>query len=179
MLMGYVNYIARKPDLLQFMRLKSLYKVFPDIASRSNLCTLRKSCPFEKLDYLCVPAYGFMVSLTPAPMASWRPMFPKHTQAQKMTLATQVRTAMLSCVMPAPIAFSHPVPFKNVVPTDGPVDAGIISGLNPRTALMPVMPTATDSRKPVEVRSIRYQRTGFARARVNEAWVVDCQGSRR
>jgi hypothetical protein len=31
------------------------------------------------------------------------------------------------------------------------------------------MPTAAERRKPVEVRSIRYQRTGFARARVKEA----------
>lgn len=96
-----------------------------------------------------------------------------------MTLATQVRTAMLSCVIPAPNVFSHPVPLRKAVPTDGPVEAGMSSGFKPRTTLIPVKPTVVESRKPVEVRSIRYHRTGFARARVREACVVDSQGRRR
>jgi hypothetical protein len=96
-------------------------------------------------------------------------MLPKHIQAQKITLATQVRTAMLSWEISAPNACSHPVPFSRVVPKVGPLDAGIISGFKPKITLIPVKPTAVERRKPVEVRSIRYQSTGFARARVSEA----------
>lgn len=96
-----------------------------------------------------------------------------------MTLATQVRTAMLSCVISAPSVFSHPVPLRKAVPTVGPVDAGINSGFRPTTTLMPANPTVVERRKPVEVRSIKYHKTGFARARVREACVVDCQGRRR
>jgi hypothetical protein len=33
------------------------------------------------------------------------------------------------------------------------VDVGIISGFNPRTTLMPAMPTAAERRKAVEVES--------------------------
>lgn len=106
-------------------------------------------------------------------------MLPKHTQAQKITLAIQVRTAMLSWVISAPNAFSQPVPLRNAVPTDGPVDAGTSSGFNPNTTLIPATATALASMKPVEERSIRYHNTGFARARVSEACVVDCQGRRR
>ena len=86
---------------------------------------------------------------------------------------------MLSCEISAPRACSQPVPFSNVVPNVGPLDTGISSGFNARTTLIPVRPTAAERRNPVEVRSIRYQSTGFARARVSEAWVVDAQGSRR
>lgn len=86
---------------------------------------------------------------------------------------------MLSWVIPAPTTFSKPVPFNRVAPTVGPADAGMSSGFIPRTPVMPTIPTVLARRKPVEVRSIRYQRTGFARPRVSEACVVDCQGSRR
>jgi hypothetical protein len=47
------------------------------------------------------------------------------------------------------------------------------------TAAAPKSPMKAESRKPVRVRSVRYQIQGFARARVRESWRVDCQGSRR
>lgn len=57
------------------------------------------------------------------------------------------------------------------------VDDGMNSGRKPRITHIPAMPTIVEREKPVFVRSIKYHRTGFARARVTEACVVDCQGS--
>ena len=44
---------------------------------------------------------------------------------------------------------------------------------------VPTMLMATEKTKPGEDRSIRYQRTGFARARVRATCNVDCHGIRR
>jgi hypothetical protein len=41
---------------------------------------------------------------------------------------------------------------------------------------IPATPTTVDMTKPVIVRSMRYQRTGFVRANVADAWVVDAHG---
>lgn len=106
-------------------------------------------------------------------------MLPKHTQAQNKILATHVRTAMLSCVSPVTNVYSFPVVFKMVKLGGASVELGTIPGLRPRNTLMPVRPTSEESRKPVRVRSRRYQRTGFARASVSDACVVDSQGVRR
>jgi hypothetical protein len=47
-----------------------------------------------------------------------------------------------------------------------------------RTAV-PKRPVIRESRKPGRVRSRRYQRKGFTRARVRESWRVEDQGSLR
>lgn len=113
------------------------------------------------------------------PIASCRPILPKHTHAQKRTLATQVRRATPSCVIPVTNPYSSPVPFgpRNVVALSA--DEGISSGLSPKMIPIPANPTVVDNQNPVLVRSIRYHNTGFARASVNEACVVDSHGSRR
>lgn len=111
-------------------------------------------------------------------MASWRPMLPKHTQAQKRTLEIHVVTAMLSCVIPVATACSLLVSFKADAAVDASADDGTISGRNPRTVHIPANPTIVDRENPVLVRSMRYHRTGLASASVTDACVVDCQGSR-
>ena len=58
----------------------------------------------------------------------------------------------------------------------GVSDDGTSSGRKPRIMHIPPIPTIVESEKPVFVRSIKYHRTGFAMARVTDAWVVDCQG---
>ena len=56
---------------------------------------------------------------------------------------------------------------------------GIISGFEARRRAVPIAPTEEESRKPGLERSITYQRTGFTRKRVREAWRVEVQGSLR
>lgn len=105
-----------------------------------------------------------------AKIASWRPMFPKQTHALNKTLATQVLTARLSCVIPVPNPRSRKVLFRaGIADADAPVEGGTKSGLSARTIPIPPTPTMVDMKKPVLVRSIRYQRTGFARASVADA----------
>jgi hypothetical protein len=53
----------------------------------------------------------------------------------------------------------------------------MISLLEARRRAVPVAPTAVERMKPGLERSIMYQRTGFTRARVREAWRVEVQGS--
>lgn len=106
-------------------------------------------------------------------------MFPKHTHAQKRTLATHVRTAMLSCVIPASSADSAPVPFREGIAGADESVEGIKSGLRPSRSPITLIARVVDKMKPVLVRSMRYHRTGLARASVREAWVVDSQGVRR
>lgn len=107
-------------------------------------------------------------------------MLPKHTQAQNRTLATQVRTATPSCVMLVTNAKSAPVlSGPNDVAVELLIDERINSGFRPRIMPIPASPTIVDRKNPDRVRSIRYHRTGFARARVTEACVVDSHGSRR
>lgn len=114
------------------------------------------------------------------PMAHWRPMLPKQTHAQKRTLATQVRTATPSCVMPVASPYSRRVWFnRGIVDAEELVEGGTKSGRSPRMMPIPVKATVVDITKPVLVRSIRYHRTGLTRARVADACVMDCQGSRR
>lgn len=120
----------------------------------------------------------FNASLAP-PIANCRPILPKHTHAQKRTLAIQVRTAIPSCVIPVANANSSPVLFSPNVVGGLSVDDGINSGFSPRTRPIPATPTTVDSRNPVLVRSMRYHKTGFTSARVREACVVDSHGSRR
>ena len=57
------------------------------------------------------------------------------------------------------------------------VGAGITEGFTKKRTSVPKKPMAALSVKPVDVRSRRYQRTGFARARVRESWRVEDQGS--
>jgi hypothetical protein len=54
-----------------------------------------------------------------------------------------------------------------------------MSGVVARRSAVPVAPTAVERMKPGLERSIRYQRTGFTRASVRDAWRVDAQGSLR
>ena len=112
-------------------------------------------------------------------MASCRPMFPKHTHAQNNTLEIHVDTATPSCVIPVARMYSPLVSFSAgaAVPIDASGDDGTSSGRRPSITSMPATPTSVDRQKPVLVRSIRYHRTGFAKARVRDACVVDCQGS--
>jgi hypothetical protein len=56
---------------------------------------------------------------------------------------------------------------------------GIMSGVVARRSAVPVAPTAVERMKPGLERSIRYQRTGFTRASVRDAWRVEAQGSLR
>ena len=56
---------------------------------------------------------------------------------------------------------------------------GIMSGLEASRSAVPMAPTEEESRKPGLERSIIYQRTGFTRKRVREAWRFDVQGSLR
>lgn len=60
---------------------------------------------------------------------------------------------------------------------DGAGGDGTISGLMPRSAIVPPIPTTAESKNPVFDRSTRYHNTGFARASVSETCSVDCQGS--
>ena len=122
--------------------------------------------------------HGTHVGTSP-PIANCRPMLPKQTQAQKRTLATQVRTAMPSCVTPTANASFSAALFRPNVADELPVDVGINSGFRPRRSPIPANPTAIERRNPDRVRSIRYHRTGLARARATEACVVDSHGSRR
>jgi hypothetical protein len=57
------------------------------------------------------------------------------------------------------------------------VGAGITEGFTKNRTSVPNKPIAVLSVKPVDVRSRRYQRTGFARVRVRESWSVEDQGS--
>ena len=96
-------------------------------------------------------------------------MFPKQTQLQNKTLAIQVHIAMLSFVgyrddttactelFPERCAFG-----------DGAAGDGTMSGLMPSRATVPPTPTTVENQNPVFDRSIRYHRTGFARASVSE-----------
>lgn len=56
---------------------------------------------------------------------------------------------------------------------------GIMSGLEARRREVPTAPTEAERMKPGAERSIRYQRTGFTRKRVREAWRGVAQGSLR
>lgn len=119
----------------------------------------------------------FIVSRRDPPV-SCLPMFPKHTHAQKRTLAIHVRTAMLSWVSLAPGVASGPTPLSEGTGAE-PSVAGIRPGLRPSKRLIPPIARVVDKMKPVLVRSIRYHSTGLARASVKDAWVVDSQGVRR
>ena len=57
------------------------------------------------------------------------------------------------------------------------VGAGITEGFTKNRISVPKKPMTPLSVKPVDVRSRRYQRTGFARVRVRESWRVDDQGN--
>ena len=61
----------------------------------------------------------------------------------------------------------------------GEAGDGIISGFETRRRAVPVAPTAEERMKPGAERSTRYQRTGFTKARVKEAWSGEDQGSLR
>ena len=54
-----------------------------------------------------------------------------------------------------------------------------MSGFEARSRAVPMAPTLEERRKPGFERSIMYQRTGFTRKSVREAWRVDVQGSLR
>jgi len=54
-----------------------------------------------------------------------------------------------------------------------------MSEFETRRRAVPVAPTAVERMNPGFERSMRYQRTGFTRARVSEAWRVDAHGSFR
>jgi hypothetical protein len=57
------------------------------------------------------------------------------------------------------------------------VGAGITEGFTKNRTRVPNKPIAVLSVNPVDVRSRRYQRTGFARVRVRESCSVEDQGS--
>lgn len=133
----------------------------------------------KKHQVMCRRVHDFNDSPWVPPIANCRPILPKHTHAQKRTLATQVRRATPSCVIPATSPYSSPVPFRPGNAVALSADEGINSGLSPKMIPIPANPTVVDNQNPVFVRSIRYHNTGFARASVNEACVVDSHGSRR
>ena len=54
-----------------------------------------------------------------------------------------------------------------------------MSEFEARRSAVPIAPTPEERRKPGLERSIMYQRTGFTRKSVREAWRVDAQGSLR
>jgi len=59
------------------------------------------------------------------------------------------------------------------------VGAGISNGLVTRRIAVPAKPTREERSRPEDVRSRRYQRSGFARERVTESWRVVSHGRRR
>ena len=54
-----------------------------------------------------------------------------------------------------------------------------MSGLLASRSAVPIAPTEDERRKPGFERSIMYQRTGFTRKSVREAWRLDAQGNLR
>ena len=112
------------------------------------------------------------------PNASLRPIFPKQTQLQNKTLAIHVHIPMLSSVgsLEAALSSTELLPARWAL-GDGAGGDGTISGLMPRRAIVPPIPTTVESKNPVFDRSTKYHNTGFARASVSEACSVDCQGS--
>lgn len=113
------------------------------------------------------------------PNAKLLPIFPKQTLLQNSTLAIQVPTPILSCVISPP--YTLPVREAVFSPAlgDGDAGCGTTFGLMPSNRAVPPRPTSADSRKPGFERSMRYQSTGLTRASVSETWDVDCQGSFR
>jgi hypothetical protein len=119
--------------------------------------------------------------------ASRRPMLPKQTQEQNNTLRIQIAPSMFSLLIYPPR--STPMRFKSpnisvcsmVELGLWPVNTGlgIISGVTRKWSTVPVTPTAVERMKPGFERSIRYQRTGFTKASVRDAWRVEVQGSLR
>jgi hypothetical protein len=112
--------------------------------------------------------------LVPLP-CSTLPMFPKHTQLQKRTLATHVDTAICSelkalAASAAPAAWSVPFCTAGV--------EGTQSGLTPSMTAAPSNPTEAASKKPVRDLSTRYHAAGLARASVSDACIEDSHGRR-
>jgi hypothetical protein len=107
------------------------------------------------------------------------PILPKQTQLQNSTLAIQVATPMLSALTSPELTGQGELPIVIEAFEGAAAGAGTILGLIPRRMAVPARPTTDDRRKPALLRSMRYQSTGLTRARVNETWSVDCQGSLR
>lgn len=110
--------------------------------------------------------------------ANLRPILPKQTQLQNITLAIHVATPMVSLV----IIPSNPSPldvWAALAPGEGVAGEGTIPGLTPSNTAVPVRPTTVERMKPGLERSMRYHNTGLTSARVRETWRVDCHGSLR
>lgn len=131
----------------------------------------------SKLDIFLYETLAFLL---PVPKASLLPIFPKQTLLQNSTLAIQVPIPMLSLLIrPSCTPYSRDRFENELALGDGVAGDGTISGLTPKAMAVPARPTSTERRKPGLDRSTRYQSTGLTRARVNETWEVDCQGSLR
>lgn len=110
--------------------------------------------------------------------ANRRPIFPKQTQLQNITLAIHVATPIVSFVI-IPLKSSPFDVFAALALGEGVAGEGTIPGLTPSNTAVPVRPTTVERTKPGLERSMRYHKTGFASASVRETWSVDCQGSLR
>lgn len=116
------------------------------------------------------------------------PTLPKHTQLQKITEQIQVATPTQSPPSPIPPGASKS-PAGRLLPLNAlashprtncnEVGAGIQSGFTASSRAVPKRPMDVERSRPAVVRSRRYQRKGFVRARVRESWRVVSQGSLR
>ena len=104
-------------------------------------------------------------------------MFPKQTQLQNNTLAIHVQRPILSFVTERKDPDSCKEAFSGICLSEDIAGAGTMSGLMPSKTIVPATPTVAERKKPVFDLSIRYHRTGLARANVKETCRVDCQGS--
>ena len=107
------------------------------------------------------------------------PTFPKHTQLQNRTLATQVPYPMVSVLTSPPIVAADErwsVSLMLVCWERGDAGDGI-TGLTPRAKAVPIKATVAERRNPGLLRSTRYQRTGLTNANVKDTWSVDVHGS--
>lgn len=104
-------------------------------------------------------------------------MFPKHTQLQNKTLATQVQIPMLSCKTILSVQTPSLETLGNVTRAGCMAGDGIMLGLISSKAKVPAIPTTAERINPGLDLSTRYHNTGFTRARVKETCRVDCQGN--
>jgi hypothetical protein len=143
--------------------------------------------PFSALNARAAAArllsLSFSLAAGPPLNASRLPTFPKQTQEQNSTLKIQIEPSSLSLLTYLP---NPPISSSMVLALCCDVEfvweafgEGIMSGFEARSNAVPIAPTLEERRKPGFERSIMYQRTGFTRNSVREAWRVDVQGSLR